>query len=494
MWRRHKSTSASQNEELIDDNIEVNIKKIKELFTYPTNKDFNIKELNLKKSGQKSVLFYYTSIVNENTLNTSVLRPLMEESFNDITAIVNIGKIEKVNSIKKIVSAINSGNVVLITDKDQTAYSLQISDFKHRGIEKAQNESVVKGPKEAFTESLAVNLSLIRKRIRDNNLIFETIPIGERIENQIGLLYIKDLANEEIIENVRDRIKNLEVDSVRNVELLEEFIEERPYSLFPTILYTERPDRASAFLEDGYIVLIMDNSSSCLVLPVTFWSFFHTPEDHYLRFLFGNFSRLIRASAFFITLFISAGYIAITNYHTEMLPPDLLLAIANAREKVPFPVVFEVVIMELAFELIREAGLRIPSPLGPTIGIVGALILGQAAVDANIISPIIVIVAALSGLSSFAVSDISFNYTVRLSRFIFIISSAFYGIFGMVSVFILWLMYQVSLRSFGVPYLSPLAPKYKSSNDTIFRSLLQNERWRPSYIKPKDLVKKKHAR
>lgn len=491
MFRNRMQTSnKNKDEKLIETNIEENIKRMKEIYNFPINKDFNIREFYFKKTKIKGALFYYTSIISENTLNTSILRPLLAEGDNtDISSIVSVGKLEKVQSIKNIVSAINSGNVVLIIDGQEIAHSFQTSDFKHRSIEKAQNESLIKGPKEAFTESLIVNLSLIRKKIRDNNLIFETMIMGERSQNQLGLLYIKNLANENIIQNVKDRIKNIDIDNLKNVEMLEQFIEERPYSLFPTILYTERPDRAGAFLEDGYIVLIMENSSACLILPVTFWSFFHSPEDHYLRFLFGNFSRFIRAIAFFITLFISASYIAITSYHSEMLPPDLLLAIANTREKVPFPVFFEVLIMEFAFELIREAGLRIPSPLGPTIGIVGALILGQAAVDANIISPIMVIVAALSGLSSFAISDISFNYTIRLSRFIFIAASGLYGIFGMVSVFILWLMYMVSMRSFGVPFLSPMAPKYISSKDTIFRKLLQNEKWRPSYLKPKDLIK-----
>jgi len=233
----------------------------------------------------------------------------------------------------------------------------------------------------------------------------------------------------------------------------------------------------------------MENSSASLILPVTFWSYFHSPEDRYLRLVFGNFSRLVRFFAVFITLFISSIYVALTNFHFEMIPQDLLLAISSARERVPFPVPIEVLIMEFAFELIREAGLRIPSPLGPTIGIVGALILGQAAVEANIISPIIVIVAALSGLSSFAVGDVSFNYSVRITRFLFIFSSMLFGIFSLIGAFLLWVMYMTSVKSFGVPYLSPMTPHYKSGGDFLFRKAVFKEIWRPGNIRPKDIKK-----
>ncbi|ERN54585.1 spore germination protein [Alkalihalophilus marmarensis] len=261
------------------------------------------------------------------------------------------------------------------------------------------------------------------------------------------------------------------------------------YSLLPSVLYTERPDRTAAYIDDGYIAIIMENSPAALILPVTFWSFFHSPEDHYSRLLYGNFSRLIRLLAVFITLFISSFYIAVTNFHEEMIPIDLLLAIAGAREQLPFPLVFEIVMMEFAFELIREAGLRIPSPLGPTIGIVGALILGQAAVEANVISPIVVIVVALSGLSSFAIADVSLNYTIRMIRFVFIFAAATYGIFGIIGAFILCLMYAAAARSFGVPFLSPLSPHFRSGNDTVFRGPVTKEIFRPGQIHPRDMKK-----
>ena len=472
----------------LNKDLDTNIQKVKSLFSYGLNQDFSMREF---ASNQRYVLFFYSSIVDAVKIENSIIKPLLFFQHNkDIKSAITIEKVEEIYDFEELVESLNSGQAVLFKEGEQKAYSLNVTDFKHRGIEQPQNENLVKGPKEAFTESLGTNLSLIRKRIHDNDLIAETVSVGERSKLNVTIMYIKDLANEDILENVKSRIKEIKADNVRNIEILEQYIEDRPYSILPTLLYTERPDRAASFLEDGYVVLLMENSSACLVLPVTFWSFFHTPEDRYLRFLFGNFSRLIRFMAIYITLFISALYIAVTNYHSEMVPPDLLLAIAGARERVPFPVATEVLIMEFAFELIREAGLRIPAPLGPTIGIVGALILGQAAVQANIISPIIVIVTALSGLSSFAIADVSFNYTIRMTRFLFIFSAIFYGLFSLAGCFLLWLMYLISTKSFGVPYLSPLTPHFQSSNDTIFRKLINKEIWRPGNIKPKDRRKK----
>ena len=226
-----------------------------------------------------------------------------------------------------------------------------------------------------------------------------------------------------------------------------------------------------------------------LVLPATFWTLFHSPEDQYLRAPYGNFIRFLRVIALLIAVFTSSFYMAITNFHVGMIPPDLLMAVAGTRERVPFPSVIEVLMMEIAFELIREAGLRVPSPIGPTIGIVGALILGQAAVQANIISPIVIIVIASSGLSSFIVSDVSMNFAIRMIRFLFIISAAFIGMYGVTAVFIAGLFYLVTLTSYGTPYFAPMTPFFTSSDDLIIRHIKIKERFRPGYLKPKDMVK-----
>lgn len=449
-----------------------------------------MRSMKIKFNNKDGCLFYYSSIVDSSRINMHIIKPLLENNGDSVYNVVSIENIEEIKEYKKVIQNVNSGKVILFIEGEATSYAIDVADFKHRAIFKAENEPSIKGPQDSFTESLNTNMSLIRKQLHNNQLINEGIQIGERSINEVNLVYIKDLVNDEILDKVRKKLTNISVDSVRNIEILEQYIEERPYSIIPTVLYTEKPDKATSYIEDGFIVLLMDSSSACLIVPVTFWSFFHSPEDRYLRFLYGNFTRVIRLFSFYLSLMISATFVAIANYHSEMIPPDLLLAITASRERVPFPLIFEVLIMEIAFELIREAGLRIPSPLGPTIGIVGALILGQAAVEANIISPIIVIVAALSGLSSFALADLHLNFTVRMMRFVFILAAGAFGMLTLVGAFLLFFMYAASFKSFGVPFFSPMSPHFLSSEDTVFRKAIKKEFFRPGYLHPKDIQKR----
>jgi len=476
----------------IDSNLENNISILSKIYSIPNNDDVKCHRLTINGINKKAALWFISSITDIHMLNDHVIEPFLRNLEKDKTvqSIIEVQSITVISQIKEAVEGINDGNSVVFVDGEEIAYLLATSNFESRNIGNAQNEVVVKGPKEAFNEKAITNISLIRKKIKNENLIVEKISISKRSSNDLYILYIKYLANDQLVENIKGRIARLDIDAIQNLSLLEQYIEDRPRSIFPSILYTERPDRATSFLEDGYIVLLMNNSPDALVLPATFWSFIHNPEDHYLRFIYGNFIRVLRLAAIFITLFTSAIYVAILNYHSEMVPTDLLLAISSTREKVPFPSLVEIIMMELSFELIREAGLRVPNPIGPTIGIVGALILGQAAVEANIVSPIIVIVVALSGLCSFTISDISLNFAIRILRFAFIFAAGFFGIFGMSALFMIGLTYMVSLKSFGVPYLAPLSPNYSSSKDTFLRRVLFDEKVRPEYLKPNDSIKK----
>ncbi|WP_371068797.1 spore germination protein [Sediminibacillus sp. JSM 1682029] len=488
LFKRENSTKEESKRPLYKD-LKKNTEEVKKMFSHGVNSDFVYRKVTSNTNKEVSI-FFYASIVNSQKIYDGIIKPLFESEKENLRSVIILEDLAESYDFDQVESDINSGKAVIFEENRDRAYAVDVAEFQHRAVEKPENESVVKGPQEAFTESVSVNLSLIRKKIHDKQLIAETVEIGERAKQAVTVMYVSDLVNQDTLKNVRERLNAISVDNVRNIEILEQHIEERPYSIIPTLLYTERSDRAASFLEEGFIVLMMNNSSACLILPVTFWSFFHTPEDRYLRFLFGNFSRIIRFLALIITLFISAVYVAITNYHSEMIPPDLLLAITSARERVPFPGVFEVLLMEISFELIREAGLRIPNPLGPTIGIVGALILGQAAVEANIVSPIIVIIVALSGLSSFAMANISLNYTIRITRFIFIMAASFFGMFSLMGAFLLWLMYLASLKSFGTPFFAPLSPRYPSARDTIFRKTAIKEMLRPGFVKPQDMKKK----
>lgn len=496
--RKFNEKSNEKEIELKNSPLSVNIEKtiglFEKLYSIPDNKDVKIKRFKINGSNKNAAILSVNTIVDPMVIENFVLRPLLTNS--DKTKrpadILQGLAVKEAQMIGEIVSKINDGHAVLFIDGQKEALCINAANFQGRDIGASQNEIALKGPKEAFTEKLDTNISLIRKRIRNESLVFEPITASVRSNNEVIVVYLKDLTNEKLLKNVQQRINSIDIDSIQNLAILEQLIEERKLSIFPSILYTERPDRATAYLENGFIVLLMDNSSACLIVPATFWSFFHTSEDYYMRYLFGNFTRGLRMIGVFITLFASAIYVSITNYHTEMIPPDLLLAIASTREKVPFPALFEVFLMEIAFELIREGGLRVPTPIGPTIGIVGALILGQAAVQANIVSPIVVIVVALSGLSSFTVGDLSMNFSIRLIRFGFLLTAGLFGFYGMTAFFTAGLFYLVSLKSFGVPYLAPMTPRYISSKDTVFRRLMDKEIFRPGYLKPKDMKKLKN--
>ncbi|WP_413305513.1 spore germination protein [Bacillus sp. 1P10SD] len=464
---------------------------IKSIYSFPENKDFMVREFQVYSLKKQAALFYIPSLADSKVIDEEIIKQLVtgEKAIKELPSLVSISAVKEERMVKQAIDDLNVGDTLLLLEGEKSSYVMKTAMAAGRNVEKPQNETTLLGPKEAFNEKADTNISLIRKKIHSKDFMVEKIIVGSRSHNEIYLVYNKELVGERLLKEVKQRIESIEKDAVQNLSLLVQYIEDRKSSLLPTILQTERPDRAASFIEDGYITVLMDNSPFALILPATFWSFFHSADDHYFRFAYGNFTRFLRSIAIFITLFVPSIYIAITNYHVEMIPTDLLLAIAGAREKVPFPAILELLIMELSFELIREAGIRVPSPIGPTIGIVGALILGQAAVEANIVSPIVVIVVALTGLSSFAIGDVNLNYAMRIARFIFLLASSLFGIFGMVGCFIMGLSYLSVTKSFGVPYFAPLTPNYRSSKDTIFRRTLKNEKFRPAYVKTGDITK-----
>lgn len=472
---------------------EQNLEIFKSIFSVPLNSDVKVREFTIPALNRRAFIIFVSTMVDLEHIKETIMEKLLgnDQRSTKIQDIVSFPMAKTATNIGEITELIAGGVTALFVEGDSECYLFETTKLHGRSIEKSDNEVIVKGAKEAFNENLIDNVALIRKKIKNENLIVESQNITKRSKNSAFLVYEKDLVNDELLQMIKDKLAALNTDKILDLSMLEQYLEERPRSLFPTILYTERPDRAASFIEEGHIVLLMSNSPSCLVLPTTFWAMMHSPEDHYLRTPYGNFIRLLRFFALFVAIFSSPFYIAITNYHVGMIPPDLLMAIAGSRERVPFPSIVEILMMEIGFELIREAGLRVPSPIGPTIGIVGALILGQAAVQANIISPIVIIVIALSGLSSFIIIDGSMNFAIRLTRFLFVFSAGFFGIYGVMALFTIGLFYLVSLKSFGVPYFAPMTPHFTSSKDLLVRQIPLKEKFRPGYVKPKDMVKQR---
>ena len=478
--------------------LEKNINIFARIFNYPTNKDFIIRQIYIKSLHKVGVILYLDGMIDKKDLSNNVICPLLDKRLPEqegrdnidlLSQILRVNRADKINEVDKVKMELLLGNSILLIEGHAEAIAMNTVGFVHRNVEKPEVESVVKGPKEAFVESVELNRSLIRKRLMNEKLTTEIAMVGASSQLNLTIMYVKDIVNEELIEKVKKRISEITTDALQNLGMLEQHLEERPYSLVPTVLYTERPDRAAAFLMEGHVVLL-DNSPGCLILPVTFWSFFQTGEDIYQRWPYGNFIRLLRIFAFLVALLTPSLYVALTNFHVSMVPTDLLLSIAATRENVPFPVIIEVLIMEISFELIREAGIRLPTTIGPAISIVGALILGQAAVEANIISPILVIIVALTGLASFAIPETSTNYFIRISRFIFLIFAWFMGFVGVSAAFTMLIAYLCSIKSFDVPFFSPIAPYYPSSKDTLVRPPIWKMWLRPQFLYPKDDVRK----
>ena len=518
----HEKPSETQPEDLLKKQIiypsvDVNLEYIKARYNVLINSDIKIREFILNAKGKqfKAFLIYIDGLVDTSSINDFILNPLMLKSFSNQNndpqivseAIANNISVRKVkrfnitdyiyecllpqNSVKKVssfdelVQNVNSGNCALFVDTINFAFDIDIKKFAQRSISEPKNEPSVRGSQEAFVENLRTNTSLIRKNINNENLIIENITLGKTNKNNCAVCYIKDIANSSLVSEAKYRLNNLDVDYILSSSELIQLISDDPETTLPEILTTERADKACSSLLQGRVILIYNGSPYALILPVTLFDFFTSQEDINLNYHFSNLLKILRAIAFFITLLLPGLYLAITIYHRELIPTELLYSIVASRVNVPFPIVVEILIMELSFELIREAGLRVPSPLGSTVGIVGALVLGEAAVSANIVSPILIIIVAITAISSFAIPDFSLGFHLRISRFAYTLLGSLCGFLGIgVGIFI-HLITLCSLKSFGVPYMSPYMPKTNNRNNGYMLKPVWEREKRLDFLNPK---------
>ena len=350
--------------------------------------------------------------------------------------------------------ALIHGNCALFIDTISVAFDIEVKGFKQRSVEKPANEVVVKGPHEAFVENIRVNTSLLRRIVNCEDLVIENIEVGEVTETKCAICYLADITNDDLVAEVKYRINNLSIDSLLSSGQLEQLISDTNSLNVPQVLATERPDKSASYLLNGRVVVLVNGSPYALIMPAVLNDFLSSPDDKNEKPLFANFLKFVRGLATFLTLLLPGLYIAITSFHQELLPTELLFSILASRENVPFPSFVEIFLLEISFELIREAGLRVPSPLGPTIGIVGALVLGQAAVSAGVVSPILVIVVAITGISSFAIPDYSFGLHIRITRFVFIFLGYLCGFLGIALGLFVYLSMMAGTTSFGVQYMT----------------------------------------
>lgn len=442
------------------------------------------------------LMLYADNFVDLEAIRESVLETVMLDYQNDkqegiLQALaeeaVAVGEVRRITTAAEICDAVFWGDAVLLMEGNDFALQVTTKKFPNRGVGKAETEVVVQGPKDAFMEVMAFNIVLTRRRIRDPKLKLKRKKIGSRTRTDVALMYMEDLVRPEILRKVEKQLDSIRSEGVMDSGCVEQLLENRPYSPFPQLQMTERPDKTAAALLEGRIVLLADNTPYAILLPATLNTFFQAAEDYYERWEIMSFIRLIRFGAAFLAIALPGIYIAFSTYHPQLMPTALALKIASTREMIPFSVIGEVLIMELAFELLREAGIRLPSPVSSTIGIVGGIIIGSAAVEAGIVSPAVVIVAAVTGICTFVIPNVSIVSGIRISKYLVIVLASVFGIFGVWAALLLLLAHLAGLTSYGIPYLYPFCSSSVNDDldweDSLFRLPLSKMKDRPIFAK-----------
>ncbi|MEK5448045.1 spore germination protein [Paenibacillus sp. FSL R7-0331] len=414
---------------------------------------------------------YIDGLVNADLVNQTVLQPLMDYVLpenSSVTAddayplvkdrMLPVGGVKEGKTIEHMLAYLFEGYTLILFGGLRVALAADTSGWEKRSINEPTSQGVIRGPKEGFTESLRVGTSMLRRRLKTSDLRIEEYKIGQRTQTGVALVYLEGLASAEVLAEIRRRLNGIITDSILESNYIEEFIQDGGLTPFPTIQNTERPDAVAGGILEGQIGIIIDGTPFALLAPSTFFNFFQSSEDYYQRYDISSFLRLIRYGAFFVSMLLPALYIAVTTFHQEMLPTTLLISLAAQREGVPFPALAEALLMELTFDVLREAGVRMPRTIGPAISIVGALVLGQAAVSAGLVSAAMVIVVSFTAISNFVIPSLAIANSIRLIRFMLMLTAATLGLFGIMSFMMVLLIHMAGLYSFGVPYLSPVAP------------------------------------
>lgn len=383
--------------------------------------------------------------------------------------VFNVSQVEIESRVGELVKQLLSGMTIVLCEGAAEGAVLETRGFEKRNVNRTNNESVVRGSQEGFVENLRTNLTLMRRYVQSPDMITEMLGVGTKVQTRVAILHMEGVAERAVLEEVRRRVKTIKRSRLLGLGELQQCIEDCPFAIFPQMLMTERPDRAASCLLDGQIVVLMDNSPYALIAPITIFHLLHASDDTFERWQYGSFIRLIRYLGAVLSILLPGVYVAITLYHPHLIPMSLVTAIAESRVNVPFTVLTEVLIMEFSFQLINEAGTRIPSQIGSAIGIVGALILGQAAVSASIISPLIIIITALTGLGNFTIPSYATALGSILYRLLIVFAGAAFGLYGIFLVLFAMACQLCGMRSFGVPYFAPVAPHRPHNPDLLLR-------------------------
>ena len=488
--------------------LDINMGKVKEILKDCGDiiyKDFFVGEA----QNLRFTVIYIDGMSDSVTLNDGVLTPLMVyargvlpetpkqgEKLYQLVRYGNmpVGELSETTDLNEAILSILIGDAVLFIDGVDKLTIIGAKGWPARGVSEPSTEAVIRGSRDGFVESFRMNTALVRRRIRDPKLKLRQVQVGRRSNTDVGIFYIEDIAHSELVDETVRRIDTIDIDAVLDSGYIEQLIEDDPYSPFPQMIATERPDQVAAELYEGRVAIIVDNSPFALIVPATLNSLFQSAEDYYDRWIIASVLRVIRFTSSLLAMILPSLYIVLTSYHTGILPTKLVLSIAASREGVPFPAIVEAFTMEFTLELLREAGIRLPVAIGDTIGIVGGLVIGEAAVRAGIVSPIMVVIVAITAIASFANPSYNLSVGFRLLRFSLMVVSAILGLYGLMLGLILIFVHLIQLKSFNIPYLSPfVSADFSDYKDTVYRAPLFDMIRRPQKIS-KNPVRMKNNR
>lgn len=469
----------------IQSSLEDNKNFIEDLFA--ESSDFVIREFQIEDSVRAIAVFVDglvdTQLVNETLKALMILEGGVEQVITLKETSLPVSQVQKTNTYDEFLLSVLSGDTGIVVDNNTTALMLGIRGANIRSISESETEASVRGSKEGFIENLRTNTSLIRRRLKTPHLKMKSITLGKHSNTNVVVTYMDGIVDPATLDEVTKRIQKIDLDAILESGYVEELIQDNAYTPFPQTQYTERPDVICAALLEGRIGILVEGTPFALIVPTTFVMLMQASEDYYERFPIGVSIRWLRYLFLFISLLTPALYVAAISFHQDIIPTSLLLSIAAAREAIPFPVVIEALLMEVIFEALREAGLRLPKAIGQTVSILGALVVGQAAVEAGIVSAPMVIVVSITGIASFTIPRFNAAIAIRMLRFPLIVAASLFGIYGIMLMMLLILGHMVSLRSFGVPYLAPLGPLSVSDlKDVLIRAPWQKMKQRPSFL------------
>ncbi|QEK13541.1 spore germination protein [Crassaminicella thermophila] len=463
--------------------------KIKEL----SDENFGVFVRKLSIKNTEVFILYIPELTDRGLLSDHIIKPILQYGKEQtltidkiLDSVIYVDDISSDDDENKMIDYLLEGKSIVILSKENKYIVANTTKVEQRKVQSPEVETTLRGPKDAFTENLDTNLSLIRYRIKDPSLRIDKIVVGKRTKTNTAVVYIKDIANPKYVEEVKKRIQNISVDGILESGYIQKFILNNSFDFFPQTGIIERSDTACANLLEGKICIVVEGSNLGLVVPKTFIEFLDVAENHYDNLYLSMFAKILTVLALSISLVVSSLYIAVVGFHTDILPPQYILSLAIARRTVPFNAIIEALVMEFISEILREASIRLPKQVGPAIGIVGAIVIGQAAVAAGLVSPLLVIIVSLSMMCSFIAADYTIISPIRILKFLLIFITGIFGLFGFVMGITVIVINLCAQTSFGIPYFAPVAPFHLKDIINYILSDITLEKMRPKFLHTKD--------